>query len=222
MNTSKYLLETELKVLPVVMAMLALAGCAGTHVSDDWQCPLAQGEVCASVSAADPAVQAGVERVDSPLPAGEIPLYRPSERDGPPPAREVEKASTEAEKECGRGFGLLLPFAWLGKLFGVNDAAADDIVGSTPHPDDGPAGVTGPHRDADAAETTLSIPNTKLSDDAGKNMGTRVPTGPAHDDAREPERIGRVWIGPFVDTDGVYREASWVRIVIAPAEWRIP
>ena len=51
---------------------------------------------------------------------------------------------------------------------------------------------------------------------------TRVPARPAHDDAREPERIGRVWIGPFVDADGVYREASWVRIVIAPAEWRIP
>ena len=51
---------------------------------------------------------------------------------------------------------------------------------------------------------------------------TRVPTGPAHDDAREPETIGRVWIGPFVDAGGVYREASWVRIVIAPAEWRIP
>ena len=67
--------------------MLAMAGCAGNHVGDDWQCPLAQGEVCASVSAADPAVPAGVERADTPLPAGNAPLYRPIEENGPPLAR---------------------------------------------------------------------------------------------------------------------------------------
>lgn len=213
MNTSKHPLVTGLKVLPAVMAMLALAGCAGTHVGDDWQCPMAQGEVCASVSAADPAVPASVGRADSPLPAGEVPLYRPSERDGPPLAREEESASVEAEKECGRGFGLLLPLTWMGKLFGVNDAAADDAVDSASDPGAGPAGVTGSHRYADTAE---------VLDDIAENMGTRVTRYPAHDDAREPETIGRVWIGPFVDADGVYREASWVRIVIAPAEWRIP
>ena len=39
---------------------------------------------------------------------------------------------------------------------------------------------------------------------------------------REPETIGRIWIAPFVDADGVYREGAWVRVVIAPAEWRLP
>ncbi len=37
---------------------------------------------------------------------------------------------------------------------------------------------------------------------------------------RRPETIARVWIAPHVDADGVYREASWVRIVVAPAAWR--
>ena len=210
MNTSKHPLETGLKVLPVVMVMLALAGCAGTHVGDDWQCPLAQGEVCASVSAADPAVLASVEREGSQLPAENVPLYRPSELYGPPIAREDENATADAEKVCGRGFGLLLPFAWLGRLLAPDAHASVD-----------PASRPG-------AEPVVSPRSRTVTDHAGEadppsaEVVTRVTRHPAHDDAREPERIGRVWIGPFVDADGVYREASWVRIVIAPAEWRIP
>ena len=38
---------------------------------------------------------------------------------------------------------------------------------------------------------------------------------------RAPEVIGRVWIAPFVDAGGIYREAHWVRVVMAPAEWRL-
>ena len=39
---------------------------------------------------------------------------------------------------------------------------------------------------------------------------------------RAPEVLGRVWIAPFVDAGGIYREAHWVRVVMAPAEWRLP
>ena len=45
---------------------------------------------------------------------------------------------------------------------------------------------------------------------------------PAADDLREPEFIGRIWIAPFVDGDGIYREGAYVRLVIAPARWRLP
>ena len=38
---------------------------------------------------------------------------------------------------------------------------------------------------------------------------------------RAPEVIGRVWIAPFVDAGGIYREAHWVRVVMAPAAWRL-
>ena len=41
------------------------------------------------------------------------------------------------------------------------------------------------------------------------------------DDLREPEVVGRVWIAPFVDADGIYREGAWVRLVIEPARWRL-
>ena len=38
---------------------------------------------------------------------------------------------------------------------------------------------------------------------------------------RTGEVVARIWIAPFVDTDGVYREASHVRVVLEPAGWRL-
>ena len=44
---------------------------------------------------------------------------------------------------------------------------------------------------------------------------------PAADDLRTGEIVARIWIAPFVDADGVYREASHVRVVLEPAGWRL-
>ena len=41
------------------------------------------------------------------------------------------------------------------------------------------------------------------------------------DDLREAEVVGRIWIAPFVDADGIYREGAYVRAVLAPAGWRL-
>ena len=38
---------------------------------------------------------------------------------------------------------------------------------------------------------------------------------------RTKERIARIWIAPFVDSGGVYREGHWVRTVVEPARWRL-
>ena len=54
---------------------------------------------------------------------------------------------------------------------------------------------------------------------AAVSLAAMAPVG---DGVRLPDEIGRVWIAPFVDADGIYREASWVRVVIAPARWRLP
>ena len=59
---------------------------------------------------------------------------------------------------------------------------------------------------------------------AGQN-GHAAPAAPAPaTDAslRVPEVVGRIWIAPFVDADGIYREAHWVRVVLAPAGWKLP
>ena len=41
------------------------------------------------------------------------------------------------------------------------------------------------------------------------------------DELRTGEVVARIWIAPFVDADGVYREASHVRVVLEPAGWRL-
>ena len=61
---------------PITMLLGAalLAGCAGgSHVGEAWQCPLAQGVACASVSEADPAVSAQEEARKTAFP---VPLRR--------------------------------------------------------------------------------------------------------------------------------------------------
>ena len=38
---------------------------------------------------------------------------------------------------------------------------------------------------------------------------------------RTEERIARIWIAPFVDSLGIYREGHWVRAVLEPSRWRL-
>lgn len=201
-------------VVLALAAMLGITGCAGTNVGGDWQCPLAQGEVCTSVSAADPAVPAKLEIAP---PAGEVPLYRPRTGGRGTSANPRTEPATEAGKKCGR-CGRLFPFGWIARLFTPASLAGELSVSE----DAGLEGSTDPSEEAAATDISMSRSGEDLPDDADKKEGTRVTRKVVPDDAREPEQIGRVWIGPFVDADGVYREASWVRIVISPASWRLP
>ena len=157
----------------VAVAAAVLGGCSASTVGDNWQCPLAQGEACASVAAVDPAVPkaggaAGSGRAE--------PLYRP--RPAPAP-------------QCGSGCN---PFAWLAELIedGGEDTDEENTDASTAS-----SGVSGEVAAASAA----------------------VPAG---EDLRTAEVVGRIWIAPYVDAEGVYHEAGWVRAVIAPAGWRLP
>ena len=62
-------------------------------------------------------------------------------------------------------------------------------------------------------------------------IGARFPSGgpsaesatvPAGDDLRTEESVARIWIAPFVDANGIYREASHVWVVLEAARWRLP
>ena len=57
---------------------------------------------------------------------------------------------------------------------------------------------------------------------AGEAGADDAPDPAAAGAFRTGEVVARIWIAPFVDAEGVYREGSWVRAVIAPAEWRLP
>ena len=47
------------------------------------------------------------------------------------------------------------------------------------------------------------------------------PSDASRQSVRTKERIARIWIAPFVDPDGVYREGHWVRTVVEPSRWRL-
>ena len=319
----------------------ALAGCAATHVGDDWQCPLAQGEVCTSIAAADPAV--APDAAPPPL-ATRTPLYRAPESEaeaGPEAEPEsTTKPGTKA-RPCAEGCN---PLAWLGRLLAPHEdtaetaentnAASTAPVERTPAPvatdqaDDVPCGAeeqapkpaaapmdadddaddtdtpcaiatdmqetttpapivaaepiasstaavipcgtddapAEPAVEADVATDVPTFDDAKTpcadpalveetaSEEAGEpyvsiavnaerggvevttdedvtaaaviadappsTAAPLLPPPPAPDALRTGEVVGRIWIAPFVDAGGVYREGAWVRAVLAPAGWR--
>ena len=181
---------------------LALSGCAATHVGESWQCPLAQGSQCTSVAAADPAVNwTGAAA----LPVRVAPLHRAGDGAG-------SVQENEAAGDCGRGCD---PFAWIARLF----------TGGAP------GGTDGGIEAVDVGRTDGASPESASSFETGaaqeRQLDTQATSRAAADDAsadglRAPETIGRIWIAPHVDAAGVYREGSYVRIVIAPADWKRP
>ena len=176
-----------------LIAALALAGCGSDHVGDSWQCPLAEGGSCTSVAAADPAVPAAGGGTAL---AG--PLWKPRVGASEPPPGTVCTAG------CGDGSG---PFGWFGRLLG----GGEDL-------DAGP----------DSADAAPEILASALAEPAsaafpvGSDPDTDgLAAGESGDDGlRTGEVVARIWIAPFVDGNGVYREAGHVRVVLEPAGWR--
>ena len=174
------------------LAVLLLAGCSSGHVGESWQCPLADAGTCDSVATADPAVP---DRDPVRKAVLREPLWRVRAND-----RHEAAPDTPCEADCG-GFD---PFGWLVRLFGAdtNDREKTGAPGPVRlQPPEAPAPGALP-AEPDAAET---------------RPGGELP----EDDLRTDEVVARIWIAPFVDAGGVYREASWVRAVLEPAGWRL-
>ena len=200
----------------IVLAGLALAGCSGVNVGSSWQCPLAQGGSCDSVAGADPAV-AQTAPADG-MTIGE-PLYRGHGGASAGPA------ARPCEADCDGGFD---PFGWLVRLF-----EADPRSGARPglDPEAGARDGGEDSRPADAGAVKIA-PGTGAASMHGAGADPAVESAietPALPGASDPEAglrteevVARIWIAPFVDANGVYREASHVRVVLEPAGWRVP
>ena len=64
------IMKLHLRALAILLGAAFITGCAGSgHVGESWQCPLAQGTACQSVSEADPAARAPGEARQTKLPA---------------------------------------------------------------------------------------------------------------------------------------------------------
>ncbi len=224
MTTRSTYVHARAALPAAAIAALLLAGCSSGNVGESWQCPLAKGGTCDSVAAADPAVpDAGAAG----RPLLREPLWRVR---GSEPASQPESPACEAS--CDGGFD---PFGWLLRLFGVendgpevgpvDDDARPDARESEPATAAGssgmgpaPAGVPSPPSPLEAGNSSPAEP-----------AAAALPAEPAPagddtdgDDLRTGEVVARIWIAPFVDAGGVYREASHVRMVLEPAGWRLP
>lgn len=59
-----------LRAFAMLLGVLLITGCAGgSHVGESWQCPIAQGVACQSVSEADPAVGSAGEDLKTSVPS---------------------------------------------------------------------------------------------------------------------------------------------------------
>ena len=164
---------------------------------------------------ADPALPR--ETVAAEPPHG-APLYRPR--------RPAGGAELEAGRSCGGCEGGFDPFAWLAGLFRAVAGEEDDaspapaLAGAEEAPSSAPLVV-----DATDAGAPARLPAGPAAEGGADDASATapLPPAPAAADAelREPEVIGRIWIAPFVDADGHYREGAWVRTVLDPAEWRL-
>jgi len=216
-------------------ALFLLTGCSSGNIGESWQCPLAKGGSCDSVAAADPAVpDAGAARktvLTEPLwrvRGDELPEVRaeaPPARGEPAPAS--EPGGQACATECDGGFD---PIAWLARLFGESNDGGDDRSAAR-QPEPAAAGKTGtvpagPEREADPAASSIAPEAAEAL--AAEPEAAALPAepvavevGPQADDLRTDEVVARIWIAPFVDANGVYREASHVRVVLEPAGWRL-
>ena len=205
----------------IVLGALALGGCSGTNVGSSWQCPLARGGTCDSVATADPAVPRAASVPDA-APADRMTIREPLYR--------VRGARPEPAAQPCEGGCDFDPFAWLVRLFETADPGSGARPGLDPGAgarDDGEAGSwpddAGPMK---IAPETGSAPSQTAGADPAIESATgtpALPVGPEPSAAlRTEEVVARIWIAPFVDANGVYREAANVRVVLEPAGWRVP
>ena len=199
----------RLAIPAALMAAMLLAGCSSGNIGESWQCPLADTGSCDSVAAADPAVpDAGAARKTLLT----EPLWR--QRAGEP----GKPAAASCESACDGGFD---PFAWLARLFQAeaHEGEARPDAGSATQPSDPLPGAEAalPAAARTAEPETSSLPAEPEA--AEEHMGGG---DPHEEDLRTGEVVARIWIAPFVDANGVYREASHVRVVLKPAGWRLP
>ena len=183
----------------VALAALLLAGCSSGHVGESWQCPLADAGTCDSVAAADPAVPDMDAARHTVL--GE-PLWRVRGGDAGTVSPEDD---TPCDAACDGGFD---PLGWLARMFGVEAGGGEKTAATRPVrllPTEAPS----------------ALPAEPLPAEPDAPELRPVAEDPLGADLRTDEVVARIWIAPFVDAGGVYREASWVRVVLEPAGWRL-
>ncbi|MDE0006554.1 MAG: TraV family lipoprotein [Rhodospirillaceae bacterium] len=205
---------------------IALGGCATTHVGDDWQCPLTQGSPCLSVSAADPAAPGNPTGMGQSTGASAGARQVTGARQGAVAGQNADgPQSADANRSAGRRPAGRSP----GPAYRPEGNESESSSARTGGGSEGEASSCNAwcrpftwlwRRGGDVAAGD----DPEVADEyvVERDNDPAVAPAPVTDDLRTPEIVGRIWIAPYVDDDGVYREATWVRVVLEPARWRLP
>ena len=93
----------------------------------------------------------------------------------------------------------------------------DDVDGGNEAPGHAAVPADADEPAEDASQMIGAPPGSAALQGSAAPQGSGAPQG-----LRTAEVIGRIWIAPYVDSGGVYHEASWVRVVLEPAGWKRP
>ena len=207
------------RVAAWLLGAFGLSGCATNHVGNAWQCPLIQGNPCQSVASADPAAPESVsgDPWESSVLVTDTPLYR-----APSFATTGAVTGGGSQPPVAKCDGGCRPRAWVSRLF--RNRAAAGVRSGRDHDDAGDEPPAQAAASDDAGTWTPDAPEgTGALQGTGAPQRSAAPQGlAALQGLRTSEVIGRIWIGPYVDAQGIYHEASWVRVVLEPAGWRHP
>ena len=210
----------------VTLAGLLLAGCSSGHIGDSWQCPLATGGACDSVAAADPAVPDA--KAGKAMAPGQ-PLWLPPRESRADAAEAPPTETRTCASDCRFD-----PLEWLTRLLGIEDnggnrAGKEPDTAGEAGPEEAPVPAASvasdvlPEPDASASSSSpaASRPEPVTAAPAAAETASGDDDAENNTDLRTGEAVARIWIAPFVDAGGIYREAAWVRVVLEPAGWRL-
>jgi len=237
-------MRLALKTAALLAIALGMAGCSSwsRNVSGDWDCPAPQGLGCMTISEADRGRPSGNVETSAPIPVAEVVDSSATEAAAVP---EAAVPSTEAPTPA------IFTKAFWSKVFAPKPATAElpkaadqagmETIERVPQPQasaaDKPAAANQPPVSvvpapepvlaarkteeimmASAAPAATGVRGNTLAIGATDIQGDRVNWT---DRVRQPERLGRLWLNPYVDGSGNLHDGGFIFFVVSPARWKV-
>lgn len=239
-------MRAALKIAALLAVALGAAGCStwSRNVSGDWDCPAPQGLGCMTISEADRGRPSGNVETSAPIPVAEVvdssateaaavPEATVPSTEAPTPAIFTKafwskvfgpkSASTEQARAAEQA-----GMETIERVPQPQTTAADKPVVATqapvsvmPAPAPEPvlaARKTEEIMMASAAPAAAGLRGNTLAIGATDIQGDRVNWT---DRVRQPERLGRLWLNPYVDGSGNLHDGGFIFFVVSPARWKV-
>ncbi|MBS4045436.1 MAG: TraV family lipoprotein [Alphaproteobacteria bacterium] len=239
-------MRSAFKIAALLAVALGTAGCStwSRNVSGDWDCPAPQGLGCMTISEADRGRPSGNVETSAPIPVAEVVDSSATETAAAPA---VTNPSTEAQTPAifTKAFWskVFAPKATTTEQVRVADPAGMETIERAPQPQAAAADKTVvatqppvPVMPAPAPEPVLAARKTEeimmvsAAPAAAGVRGNTLAIGATDiqgdrvnwtDRVRQPERLGRLWLNPYVDGSGNLHDGGFIFFVVSPARWKV-